>query len=59
VFVADTLSFTEASNRLGLPPSAICQLILELEAEVGLHLFDRSTRKVALSTIGVEFGAEH
>jgi DNA-binding transcriptional LysR family regulator len=35
---------------LGLPPSAIRQLILELEAAVGLHLFDRSTRKVALST---------
>lgn len=54
VAVADTLSFTEAGNRLGLTPSAVSQLILELEAAVGLRLFDRSTRKVALSAPGRE-----
>ena len=53
--VADTLSFTEASNRLGLTPSAVSQLVVELEDEVGFRLFDRSTRKVALSSAGREF----
>jgi DNA-binding transcriptional LysR family regulator len=53
--VADTLSFTEAGNRLGLTPSAVSQLVVELEGEVGFKLFDRSTRKVALSSAGKEF----
>lgn len=53
--VADTLSFTEAGNRLGLTPSAVSQLVVELEDEVGFKLFDRSTRKVALSSAGREF----
>ena len=54
VTVADTLSFTEAGNRLGLTPSAISQLIVELETSLGLRLFDRSTRKVDLSMAGRE-----
>lgn len=53
--VADTLSFTEAGNRLGLTASAVSQLIVELEGEVGFRLFDRSTRKVGLSSAGKEF----
>ncbi len=53
--VTDTLSFTEAGNRLGLTPSAISQLVVELEEEVGFKLFDRSTRKVVLSSAGKEF----
>jgi DNA-binding transcriptional LysR family regulator len=53
--VADTLSFTEAGNRLGLTASAVSQLIVELENEVGFRLFDRSTRRVGLSSAGKEF----
>lgn len=53
--VADVLSFTDAGNRLGLTPSAVSQLVQELETEVGFKLFDRSTRKVTLSSAGKEF----
>lgn len=53
--VAETLSFTEASDRMGLTPSAVSQLIVELENEVGFKLFDRSTRKVSLSAAGKSF----
>ncbi len=52
--VAETLSFTDAGDRLGLTPSAVSQLVLELEALVGLRLFDRSTRKVEISATGRE-----
>jgi len=55
VTVADALSFTAAADRLGLTPSAVSQLVVELEASVGFKLFDRSTRKVALSSAGKEF----
>ncbi|MTV35999.1 LysR family transcriptional regulator [Duganella radicis] len=53
--VAETLTFTEAGNRLGLTPSAVSQLVAELEGAVGFRLFDRSTRKVALTSAGKEF----
>ena len=52
VTVAETLSFKDAGDRLGLTPSAISQLVVELEATLGLRLFNRTTRKVELSTAG-------
>lgn len=53
--VADTLSFSAAGERLGLTSSAVSQLVGELEATVGFRVFDRSTRRVALSSAGREF----
>lgn len=53
--VADTLSFSVAADRLALTPSAISQLVNELEAAVGFKLFERSTRRVALTAAGREF----
>ena len=53
--VAETLTFTEAGNRLGLTPSAVSQLVAELEGAVGFKLFDRNTRKVVLTSAGKEF----
>ncbi len=55
VTVAEALSFTDAANRLGLTPSAVSQLVVELESSLGFKLFERSTRKVALSAAGREF----
>ena len=52
VAVADRLSFAAASERLGLTSSAVSQLVADLEAIVGFRLFDRSTRRVALSSAG-------
>ncbi len=55
VAVADTLSFVAAGERLGLTSSAVSQLVAELEGIVGFRLFDRSTRRVALSSAGRDF----
>lgn len=52
VAAAELESFGAAAARLGLTPSAVSQLIGELESAVGLRLFDRTTRRVALSAGG-------
>lgn len=53
--VADTGSFTAAAVRLHLTQSALSVLVRELETEMGVRLFDRHTRRVALSAAGSEF----
>lgn len=55
VAVAHMHSFAAASARLGLTPSAVSQLVAELEGIIGFRVFDRSTRKVALSSAGGGF----
>lgn len=55
VAVADALSFSSAGERLGLSSSAVSQLVGELEATLGFRLFDRTTRRVALSSAGRDF----
>jgi DNA-binding transcriptional LysR family regulator len=48
-------SFTRASEQLHLTQSAISNLVRELEAELGIRLFDRTTRRVELTHAGREF----
>ncbi|SCK14009.1 DNA-binding transcriptional regulator, LysR family [Variovorax sp. HW608] len=55
IAVADTGSFTRAADHLHLTPSAVSQLIIEIEGVLGYKLFDRSTRKVVLSPAGRAF----
>lgn len=55
IAVAEMRGFTAAAERLSLTPSAVSQLVTELEAAVGFRLFDRSTRRVVLSAAGREF----
>jgi DNA-binding transcriptional LysR family regulator len=50
--VARHLSFARAAEELGLTAPAISMQIKELETETGLQLFDRSKRKVSLTTAG-------
>jgi DNA-binding transcriptional LysR family regulator len=50
--VARQLSFVRAAEALHLTPPAVTMQIKELEAAAGLPLFDRSGRKVALTTAG-------
>lgn len=50
--VADQRSFSAAAERLGLTAQAVSQLVAELEAVLGFRLFDRTTRRVALSSAG-------
>ncbi len=53
--VEEVQSFAAASQRLGLTSSAVSQLVAELEATLGFRVFDRSTRKVTLSSAGRDF----
>jgi DNA-binding transcriptional LysR family regulator len=55
--VAEHRSFTAAAQHLALTPSAVSQLINELETTIGFRLFDRSTRKVTLTAAAREFAA--
>ena len=52
VEVAKTASFTTAGAKLGLPRSSVSRSISSLESELGVQLFNRTTRKVSLSTAG-------
>ena len=53
--VAELHSFSAAADRLGLTAQAISQLVAELESYLGFRLFDRTTRRVALSSAGRDF----
>lgn len=49
------LSFARAAEELHLTPPAVSMQIKELEAEVGMLLFDREGRSVSLTTTGEYF----
>lgn len=53
--VAEVGSFTAAAGRLGLTAQAVSQLVADLEGVLGFRLFDRTTRKVVLSSAGRDF----
>ncbi len=50
--VADNGSFTRASDQMHLTQSAVSGLIKELESNLGIVLFDRTTRQLSLSVVG-------
>jgi DNA-binding transcriptional LysR family regulator len=51
--VAETASFSDAARKLRVPRSSVSRNIGELEEALGVQLFNRTTRKVALSTAGI------
>ena len=53
--IVDLQSIGAAAQRLGLTSSAVSQLLAELEMELGFRLFDRTTRRVNLSSAGQDF----
>lgn len=53
--VAESKSFNGAGERMGLTSSAVSQLVAELESTLGFRVFDRSTRRVSLSSAGRDF----
>ena len=50
--VARHLSFARAADSLSLTPPAVTMQVRELEKHIGMPLFDRSGRSVALTTVG-------
>lgn len=54
VVLARTLSFSEAARQLYITQGTLSQQIQQLEFELGHMLFDRTSRKVRLTTAGEE-----
>src|SRR5262245_10546867 len=52
--VARHLSFVRASEELGVTTTAISKTIKQLEAQVGVRLFNRTTRSVTLTEAGTK-----
>ncbi len=52
---AELGNFSRASERLNMAQPALSQAIRDLEAELSLRLFDRTTRRVELTEAGREF----
>lgn len=55
IALAEELSFARAAERLHLSQPALSRSIQTLENEVGMPLFDRDNRNVALTTVGAVF----
>ncbi|WCN11855.1 LysR family transcriptional regulator [Marinomonas mediterranea] len=54
VAVVEEGSFTNAGKKLGLPPSSISRTISKLETGLTTKLLERTTRRVAVNSIGRE-----
>lgn len=55
VCVAELGSFAAAADRLNLSSSAVSKGIARLEQRLGMRLFERTTRKLALTDAGTAF----
>lgn len=55
VRVADTGSFTKAASSLDTSRSRVTQLVQQLESHLRVKLFNRTTRRVALTADGAAF----
>ena len=58
IAVADRGSFSGASRALHIAQSAISEQLADLEEEVGVPLFTRSSRKTSLTAAGASFREE-
>lgn len=50
--LAETRSFTEAAQRIGISQSAVSRSLNDFESELGVNLIQRSVRPVKLSDAG-------
>ncbi|MFC5754397.1 LysR family transcriptional regulator [Actinomadura rugatobispora] len=52
--VAEELHFGRAAEKVGLTPSRVSQSIRALESRLGGQLFDRTSRRVGLTPLGIQ-----
>ncbi|EPN66429.1 LysR family transcriptional regulator, partial [Pseudomonas syringae pv. actinidiae ICMP 19079] len=57
IAVANAGSFTAAAERLSLTNSAVSKSVSRLESRLGMRLFERTTRSLALTEEGVAYHA--
>jgi len=55
VAVADSGSFTAAATKLGRDASVVSRRVSQLEEELGVSLFSRTTRRVVLTEVGARY----
>src|SRR6201999_3132688 len=58
VVIAQEGNFIRASKKLGVTPPSLTRKVATLERNIGVKLFDRSTREVQLTTAGRLFVQE-
>ena len=58
VEVVNTKSFTTAARHLEIPPSTLSRRIRGLEQQIGLHLLNRTTRRVDVTEAGAAYYAK-
>ena len=52
IAVTETGSFSAASRRLGIPVATVSRTVAELECRLEAELFQRSSRRMALTDAG-------
>lgn len=52
--VARHLNFARAAAELEVTPTAVSRTVKQIEAKLGVRLFNRTTRSVALTEAGAE-----
>jgi DNA-binding transcriptional LysR family regulator len=52
VVISQEGSFVRAAKRLGMPQPSLTRKIATLEKDLGVQLFDRSSRRIELLTVG-------
>lgn len=55
IAVAEEMNFSKAARQLRMAQPPLSQQIRDLENEIGLQLFDRSQRQIALTQAGKDF----
>ena len=53
--VVQSGSFVKAADRLDISKAVVSRLVLELEAQLGTRLLNRTTRRLSLTDSGTDY----